>query len=254
MHMDTGDANTALSRARDENRELRERRRSGGQGVPNMEEDERAEEAVLCPRALICENMDTIATAIVLEQGKTFPDAQGDVRGLQVVETACTIHHAHGRELPSQQGHGHRDEEGPVGRVRQVRPFPLISVLANEIQLQRYATSRRSTSLRESSRAHTALYELPFHMLNASRIPLSTIHLALVAGNALLIKPSESDPARDHDHRRVVCPRGACAFPPLSCSFSLSFQSIYSSPLPCSQLPSSFYPFPPSIHYPPLHN
>lgn len=36
--------------------------------------------------------MDTIANAIVLEQGKTFGDAQGDVlRGLQVVESACAI-------------------------------------------------------------------------------------------------------------------------------------------------------------------
>ncbi|KAF8184359.1 Aldehyde/histidinol dehydrogenase [Mycena galopus ATCC 62051] len=40
-------------------------------------------------RTFIPENMDTITTAIVLEQAKTFADAQGDVlRGLQVVETA----------------------------------------------------------------------------------------------------------------------------------------------------------------------
>ncbi|KAJ7022439.1 methylmalonate-semialdehyde dehydrogenase [Mycena alexandri] len=43
-------------------------------------------------QALIRQNMDTIANAIVLEQGKTFGDAQGDVlRGLQVVESACAI-------------------------------------------------------------------------------------------------------------------------------------------------------------------
>ena len=36
--------------------------------------------------------MDDIANAIVLEQGKTFVDAKGDVlRGLQVVEVACGI-------------------------------------------------------------------------------------------------------------------------------------------------------------------
>ncbi|KAF8185322.1 hypothetical protein K438DRAFT_1974028 [Mycena galopus ATCC 62051] len=46
-----------------------------------MEEDERVEKAALCPhmmqalQALIRENMDTIATAIVLEQGKTFTGA-----------------------------------------------------------------------------------------------------------------------------------------------------------------------------------
>lgn len=36
--------------------------------------------------------MDRIASVIVLEQGKTFPDAKGDVlRGLQVAEAACNI-------------------------------------------------------------------------------------------------------------------------------------------------------------------
>ncbi|KAI5286047.1 hypothetical protein KEM54_000102, partial [Ascosphaera aggregata] len=41
---------------------------------------------------LIRENWDRIAANIVLEQGKTFADARGDVlRGLQVAETACGI-------------------------------------------------------------------------------------------------------------------------------------------------------------------
>ncbi|KAG7195200.1 uncharacterized protein KQ657_003726 [Scheffersomyces spartinae] len=41
---------------------------------------------------LLRENMDRIASVIVLEQGKTFPDAKGDVlRGLQVAEAACNI-------------------------------------------------------------------------------------------------------------------------------------------------------------------
>lgn len=41
---------------------------------------------------LIREHMPDIAKSIVLEQGKTFADAQGDVhRGLQVVETATAI-------------------------------------------------------------------------------------------------------------------------------------------------------------------
>jgi malonate-semialdehyde dehydrogenase (acetylating) / methylmalonate-semialdehyde dehydrogenase len=43
-------------------------------------------------QALLREHMDDIAAAIVLEQGKTFADAKGDVlRGLQVVEVACGI-------------------------------------------------------------------------------------------------------------------------------------------------------------------
>lgn len=37
-------------------------------------------------------NADAIANSIVLEQGKTYADAQGDLlRGLQVVETATGI-------------------------------------------------------------------------------------------------------------------------------------------------------------------
>ncbi|KAI5281594.1 hypothetical protein KEM52_003860, partial [Ascosphaera acerosa] len=41
---------------------------------------------------LIRQNFDRLAANIVLEQGKTFADAQGDVlRGLQVAETACGI-------------------------------------------------------------------------------------------------------------------------------------------------------------------
>jgi malonate-semialdehyde dehydrogenase (acetylating)/methylmalonate-semialdehyde dehydrogenase len=48
----------------------------------------------LCERlqALIKENHDDLARSIVLEQGKTFSDAKGDVhRGLQVVEAACSL-------------------------------------------------------------------------------------------------------------------------------------------------------------------
>lgn len=36
--------------------------------------------------------MDELATLLVLEQGKTFPDAKGDIlRGLQVVEAMCAL-------------------------------------------------------------------------------------------------------------------------------------------------------------------
>ena len=41
---------------------------------------------------LIKENMKALAKNITTEQGKTLPDAEGDVlRGLQVVEHACSI-------------------------------------------------------------------------------------------------------------------------------------------------------------------
>jgi malonate-semialdehyde dehydrogenase (acetylating)/methylmalonate-semialdehyde dehydrogenase len=43
-------------------------------------------------QALIKEHHDDLARSIVLEQGKTFSDAKGDVhRGLQVVEAACSL-------------------------------------------------------------------------------------------------------------------------------------------------------------------
>ena len=43
-------------------------------------------------QAQIRKNADALANSIVLEQGKTLADAHGDVlRGLQVVEFACSI-------------------------------------------------------------------------------------------------------------------------------------------------------------------
>ncbi len=43
-------------------------------------------------QSLIKDNMKDIAQVITLEQGKTLPDAEGDVlRGLQVVEHCCSI-------------------------------------------------------------------------------------------------------------------------------------------------------------------
>ncbi len=41
-------------------------------------------------QSLLRDHHDDLARSIVLEQGKTFADAKGDVlRGLQVVESAC---------------------------------------------------------------------------------------------------------------------------------------------------------------------
>ena len=43
-------------------------------------------------QALIRENMSRIAKTLTAEQGKTLPDAEGDIfRGLEVVEHACSI-------------------------------------------------------------------------------------------------------------------------------------------------------------------
>jgi malonate-semialdehyde dehydrogenase (acetylating)/methylmalonate-semialdehyde dehydrogenase len=52
---------------------------------------------------LIRSNMDVLMKSITLEQGKTLPDAEGDVlRGLQVVEHACSVTSLQlGETLPS---------------------------------------------------------------------------------------------------------------------------------------------------------
>jgi len=47
-------------------------------------------------QALIKENLKDIAKLITLEQGKTIPDAEGDVlRGLQVLTFKNPGHHEH---------------------------------------------------------------------------------------------------------------------------------------------------------------
>ncbi|KIK64109.1 hypothetical protein GYMLUDRAFT_71552 [Collybiopsis luxurians FD-317 M1] len=104
---------------------------------------------------LIRENMDNIATAIVLEQGKTFGDAQGDVlRGLQVVETACAI------------------------------PTTLMGDIIE-------VSSNMDTYTRKLPLGVCASIA-PFNF--PAMIPLWTIPMAIVTGNTLVVKPSERDP------------------------------------------------------------
>ncbi|KAF8203520.1 Methylmalonate-semialdehyde dehydrogenase [Mycena galopus ATCC 62051] len=106
-------------------------------------------------QALIRENMDTIATAIVLEQGKTFADAQGDVlRGLQVVESACAIPTTlMGEKIEVSKDMDTETRKLPLGVCASIVPFNFPAM-----------------------------------------IPLWTIPMALVTGNTLVIKPSERDP------------------------------------------------------------
>ncbi len=104
---------------------------------------------------LIRENWDRIAAAIVLEQGKTFDDAKGDVlRGLQVAETSCGIT----TQLTSKSLIVSKDMETkmisePLGVVAAICPFNFPAM-----------------------------------------IPLWSIPLAIVTGNAIIVKPSERDP------------------------------------------------------------
>jgi len=105
---------------------------------------------------LIRENMDKLAANITLEQGKTIPDAEGDVmRGLQVVEHACSITSLQlGETLPSiskdMDTHSYRVPLGVCGGV------------------------------------------CPFNF--PAMIPLWMFPLALVCGNTFVLKPSEQDP------------------------------------------------------------
>ncbi|TFK56952.1 methylmalonate-semialdehyde dehydrogenase [Heliocybe sulcata] len=98
---------------------------------------------------------DSLATSIVLEQGKTFQDAHGDVlRGLQVVETACGI--------PSM-------------------------LLGDKIEVSKdMDTETRRLPLGVC--ASVAPFNFP------AMIPLWTIPMALTTGNTLVLKPSERDP------------------------------------------------------------
>ncbi|KAF5391095.1 hypothetical protein D9757_003154 [Collybiopsis confluens] len=104
---------------------------------------------------LIRENMDNIANAIVLEQGKTFGDAQGDVlRGLQVVEAACAI---------------------PT------------TLMGDMIQVSKDMDTF-SRKLPLGVCASIAPFNFP------AMIPLWTIPMAIACGNTLVVKPSERDP------------------------------------------------------------
>jgi malonate-semialdehyde dehydrogenase (acetylating)/methylmalonate-semialdehyde dehydrogenase len=100
-------------------------------------------------------NADAIATSIVLEQGKTFADAHGDVlRGLQVVESAISAT----TSLMGEKLEVSKDMDTEVRRL----PLGVCASIA------------------------------PFNF--PAMIPLWTIPLATVTGNTLILKPSERDP------------------------------------------------------------
>ncbi|KAF7800050.1 hypothetical protein EIP86_011293 [Pleurotus ostreatoroseus] len=101
------------------------------------------------------QNGDAIASSIVLEQGKTFADAQGDLlRGLQVVETACNIPTALlGNNLEVSKDMDTYTRRLPLGVCASIAPFNFPAM-----------------------------------------IPLWTIPMAIATGNTLIVKPSERDP------------------------------------------------------------
>ncbi|KAI8457172.1 methylmalonate-semialdehyde dehydrogenase [Phakopsora pachyrhizi] len=103
---------------------------------------------------LLKSNLDEIAKSIVLEQGKTFADAKGDVhRGIQVVEEACAL--------------------------------PRL-LMGDKLEVSK----DMDTQTRKASLGVTAAI-CPFNF--PAMIPLWSI-LSVACGNSLIIKPSERDP------------------------------------------------------------
>lgn len=104
---------------------------------------------------LIRQHTDDIAKSIVLEQGKTFADAQGDVgRGLQVVETATGITSTLlGDKLEVANNMDTYSRRIPLGVTAAITPFNFPAMIV-----------------------------------------LWSAALATVTGNTLLVKPSERDP------------------------------------------------------------
>ncbi|KAJ3250352.1 Methylmalonate-semialdehyde dehydrogenase [acylating] mitochondrial, partial [Chytriomyces hyalinus] len=74
---------------------------------------------------LVRDKQDDIARAITLEQGKTLPDARGDVfRGLQVLEHACSIPTLlMGESLPVSKDMDTYNIRQPLGVVGGIMPF-----------------------------------------------------------------------------------------------------------------------------------
>jgi malonate-semialdehyde dehydrogenase (acetylating)/methylmalonate-semialdehyde dehydrogenase len=74
---------------------------------------------------LIRDNMERLAIAITLEQGKTVADARGDVlRGLQILEAACnSTAHMMGEVLEVAKDMETRTYRMPLGVVAAICPF-----------------------------------------------------------------------------------------------------------------------------------
>jgi len=107
-------------------------------------------------QALVREHMPRIAKTLTAEQGKTLPDAEGDVfRGLEVVEHACSIG-------TLQQGEFAENVAGSVDTYTLRQPIGVCAGIT------------------------------PFNF--PAMIPLWMFPMAIVCGNTFVLKPSEQDP------------------------------------------------------------
>ncbi|CAB3745588.1 Methylmalonate-semialdehyde dehydrogenase [acylating] [Paraburkholderia sediminicola] len=107
-------------------------------------------------QALIREHLPRIAKTLSAEQGKTLPDAEGDIfRGLEVVEHACSIG-------TLQQGEFAENVAGSVDTYTLRQPIGVCAGIT------------------------------PFNF--PAMIPLWMFPMAIVCGNTFVLKPSEQDP------------------------------------------------------------
>ena len=105
---------------------------------------------------LVRQNMKRIAQTLTAEQGKTLPDAEGDIfRGLEVIEHACSIG-------TLQQGEFSENVAGGVDTYTLRQPIGVCAGIA------------------------------PFNF--PAMIPLWMFPMAIVCGNTFVLKPSEQDP------------------------------------------------------------
>ena len=107
-------------------------------------------------QALIRDNMSRIAATLTAEQGKTLPDAEGDIfRGLEVVEHACSIGSLQLGEFAENVANGvdTYSLRQPIGVCAGITPFNFPAM-----------------------------------------IPLWMFPMAIVCGNTFVLKPSEQDP------------------------------------------------------------
>jgi len=105
---------------------------------------------------LVRRNLERIAHTLTAEQGKTLPDAQGDIfRGLEVVEHACSIG-------TLQQGEFAENVAGGVDTYTLRQPIGVCAGIT------------------------------PFNF--PAMIPLWMFPMAIVCGNTFVLKPSEQDP------------------------------------------------------------
>ena len=107
-------------------------------------------------RELLEARKGEIATAIVAEHGKTYPDAVGEInRGLEVVEFACGIGHI-------LKGGHNENVSTNIDAYSILQPLGVVGVIS------------------------------PFNF--PAMVPLWFVPVAIACGNAVVIKPSEKDP------------------------------------------------------------